>query len=225
LTHTWDVIVAAAVQKIRPYSVGSWKMRDLGKPYPGGTNVRMFLCGGVVAELLRTRHHEVLHAFDANGVSFCGFFETWQPYALDAAELWLAAVSHASAPRVFTSHDYRHRLRRTWTLRDVMSTFPDTGKWVAQTRVAVRAGVTFGTPTRKETRTRLLKLFAREPRPELLAGVLGEVLAAPLANVHWDFEVPFPEEAHAWAAPVFDWFSAQLKARLVDDALRAAIAI
>ena len=227
LRHTWDVIVAAAVQKVKPFpcTVGGWKLRDLGKPFPGGTNVRMFLSDGVVAELLRTRLHDVLHGFDAAGVSFCGFFEQWPAYAQDAAARWLHAHSHASAPRVFTSHDYGHRLRRTWTLRDVLATFVDCGQWAAHVRAAVRAGVSLGLPSRKETQRGLLRPFARNRSPELLRAVLAAVLEAPPAQLHWDFEVPFPTEETAWAAPVFDWFQAGLKALFVDDALRAAVCL
>jgi hypothetical protein len=231
LAQTWEAIVEAAVRVVRPpVSKTRQLVEHLDRPTRRDRLVmHHFVEDRVMAYLLKARLHDVLFSFDARGLSFAGFMETWEPHAQGACKQWLQARLPAAVPRVFVSHDYRHRRRRTWTLRDVLHTL-NSCDWVENTRAAVLAGVHLGTPERPECLKSFLGPFAKKghdsgeaaPSPELLRRVLGQVLVGHVDTLHWVFETEGSWGVHAWAMPTVVWFQQELKRKDIADAIAAA---
>ena len=238
MSVSWDDLVKPLV-KLMPsgHHRGVPPIKDLGKPFPGGTNVRMFVTVPVFSALLRGYYTDVLSGFDVDGKSFIGWIDLWQWYNLDAARLWLATpVRDPAHPRVFTSHDYDHWMRKTWTFQDVLLQF-NNSTWLVNMAAAVKAGVGLGTFDTPEQFSRFVQPFTVEDgalgmdigdvkNPAYLRKVLDVVLTAPVDRLHWeqtDFKTFKPEKRHKWAVPTMIWFQKQLENRLeIQQAIAAA---
>jgi hypothetical protein len=234
MSVSWDDLVIPLVRCIpeAAFRGTGLRLKDLGTPFPGGTNVSRYMIVPVFNNLLRGNYLDVLSGFDVRGESFIGWMKKWPHNAEDAARLWLAApVRDPKQPRVFTSHDYDHWMRTTFTLKSVLFEFTN-NTWPTNMAAAVKAGVCLGTPDTPEWFAGFVQPFGVEDifggnmkvikTPEFLRKVLEVVLTAPIHRLHWefvDFKTFKPQDRHVWAVPTMIWFQKQLE---IKQAIAAA---